>query len=277
MENKMKREIPDRYTLRCYSKKRPIRATLSMADNGAKLHSHDYYEVEIIVDGEAEHYLNGEKYEIKRGSAYILGPAAFHTYNIKKPLKLFCINFDGSAIPEKLFFKMATLGSGKNIDIPSERFSDIVSLCELLTREVKHRDGGCSVELCACILAMLLEEADEKAVEPEKFDVGMQKALIYINSHFHESPTLGEVARVANYHPNYFSEMFTAYFGQTFSSKLNDLKTDYAKVLLRSGFSVGETCLRSGFGSMSSFLTVFKEKVGTSPKKFKDANVQKAK
>ena len=73
-----------------------------------------------------------------------------------------------------------------------------------------------------------------------------------------------------------FSEMFTSYFGQTFSSKLNDLKTNYAKVLLKSGFSVTETCFRSGFRSMSSFLTVFKEKTGIPPKKYKEINMPKS-
>ena len=270
----MNREIPNRLMLRGYSKKRPIRATFSSASEGTPLHSHDYYEVEIVIEGEAEHYLNAEKYSIGKGTAYILGPASFHSYNIKKPLKLFCINFDGSVIPEKLFFKMATLGSGKHIDINPDRLPDIIKLSELLVKEVK-RKSGCSVEICECILAMLLEEVDDSAVAPEKFDVGMQRALIYLNSHFYESPSLSEVAREANYHPNYFSEMFTSYFGQTFSSKLNDLRTNYAKVLLRSGFSVTETCFRSGFRSMSSFLTVFKEKTKMSPKKYKEENEAK--
>ena len=273
----MKHEVPNRLRLRCYSKKRPIRATLSYAQEGAPLHSHDYYEVEIIIDGEAEHYLNAETYDIKKGSAYILGPASFHSYNIKRPLKLFCMNFDGSVIPEKLFFKMATLGSGKQIEIKPERLDDIIKLSELLIKETRRKNGGASVELCASILAMLLEEADEGLVSPEKFDVGMQRALIYLNSHFHESPSLSEVAREAGYHPNYFSEMFTACFGQTFSSRLNDLKTDYAKVLLRSGLSVTETCFRSGFRSMSSFLTVFKDKTGIPPKKYKEINSNKVK
>lgn len=268
----MKKEIPNRLSLRCYNKKRPIRATYSSATYGTPLHSHDYYEVEIIVEGEATHNLNAKTYHITAGSAYILGPASFHSYDIKKPLRLFCINFDGSAIPEKLFFKMATLGSGKHMDISHARFGDIVKLCELLVKEVKKKSGGCSVELCECILAMLLEEADDSITVPDKFDVGMQRALIYLNSHFYESPSLSEVAREANYHPNYFSEMFTSYFGQTFSSKLNDLKINYAKVLLKSGFSVTETCFRSGFRSMSSFLSVFKEKTGMPPKKYKDAN-----
>lgn len=272
----MKCEIPNRLSLRGYSKKRPIRATFSSASEGMPLHSHDYYEVEIIIKGEGMHNLNAETHTLSRGSAYILGPAAFHSYEIEKPLKLFCINFDGSVIPERLFFKMATLGSGKQIEIGPKRLGDVIKLSELLVGEVKRKNGGCSLEICECILAMLLEEADEKLSVPEKFDVGMQRALIYLNSHFYESPSLSEVAKEANYHPNYFSEMFTSYFGQTFSSKLNDLKTNYAKVLLKSGFSVTETCFRSGFRSMSSFLTVFKEKTGIPPKKYKEINMPKS-
>lgn len=273
----MKNAIPNRLSLRAYSQKRPIRATLSTASEGTALHSHDYYEVEIILDGEALHNLNSESYHIGAGSAYILGPASFHSYDIGKPLKLFCINFDGSVIPEKLFFKMATIGAGKKIELSKERLGDVVKLCELLVKDSKKRNGGCSVELCECILAMLLGEVEgeDEDNRSQRFDVGMQRALIYLNSHFYESPSLSVVAREANYHPNYFSEMFTAYFGQSFSSKLNDLKINYAKVLLKSGFSVTETCFRSGFKSMSSFLSVFKEKTGISPKRYKEENMSK--
>ncbi len=272
----MKPESPNRLKLRAYSKSRPIRAAFGAAEKGSPLHSHDYYEIEIIVDGEAIHNLNAESYEIKRGSAYILGPASFHSYDIKKPLRLYCINFDGTAIPERLFFKMATIGAGKKIDISDGRLPDIITLSELLVRETRKKNGGCSVELCAAILSMLLENAQEEPREFNSFDVGMQRALIYLNLHFYESPSLAEVAKEANYHPNYFSEMFSSYFGQSFSSKLNDLKVNYAKVLLKSGFSVTETCFRSGFRSMSSFLKVFKEKAGISPKKYKDIGKERA-
>ena len=272
----MDKTIPSRLSLRCYSKKRPIRAAFSVTDKGTPLHSHDYYEVEIIVDGEAIHNLNSDNYRIAAGSAYILGPASFHSYDIKKTLSLFCLNFDGSVIPEKLFFKMVTLGAGKSIELSKERFADVVKLCEMLVKESKRKDGGCSVELCACILAMLLEQVDGEENFTERFDLGMQRALLYLYSHFYESPSLKDVAKEANYHPNYFSEMFTAYFGQSFSSKLNDLKTNYAKVLLQSGFSVTETCFRSGFCSMSSFLKVFKKNTGMSPKKYKDLHISKS-
>ena len=268
----MKTEIPNKLMLRFYNKNRPIRAVCSIAKSAMELHCHDYYEIEIIISGEAVHYLNGEKYDIGPGIAYILNPAAFHTYEIKKPLKLFCINFDGSVIPERLFFKMATVGAGKHIKINEDRIEDITKLSELLVKECKKRDGGCSMELCECVLAMLLEEIENVQNAPSKIDVGMQKALIYLNSHFYEDPSLADVAKEANYHPNYFSEKFNSYFGESYISKLNELKINYAKVLLNTGFSVSEVCFRAGFHSMSSFLKVFKDRVGKSPKKYQQDN-----
>ena len=266
----MNTQTPKKLMLRCYSKNRPIRATYSTALTGSPLHSHDYYEIEIIISGEAIHNLNSQSYKIKPGTAYILNPSSFHSYEIIKPLKLFCINFDGSVIPEKLFFKMNTVGASRQIEISDERLQDIIKLGEILVKECKKKDGGCSVEICECILAMLFEQVENSNPNPDKFDVGMQKALLYLNSHFFESPSLAEVAREANYHKNYFSEMFKQCFGQTYSSMLNELKVNYAKVLLATGFSVSEACFRSGFRSLSSFLSVFKEKEGISPKKFKD-------
>lgn len=265
----MKATVPDKKMLRFYSKNRPIRATFSCATENVALHSHDFYEVELIVSGEAVHYLNGKRYEIKRGSAYILNPAAFHSYEIIKPLKLFCINFDGSVIPEDLFFKMATGGAGKIINISEERIEDVIKLLELLVKDAKKKNGGCSVKLCECVLEMILESIDSSLNSPA-LDRGMRRALVYLNSHFYESPSLAIVADEAGYHPNYFSEIFKKYFGESYSSRLNSLKVNYAKVLLSAGFTVSEACFRSGFRSLSSFLTVFKSKTGVSPKKYKE-------
>ena len=270
----MKRiESPPKKTLRFYTKKRPIRATLSVAKNNVSLHSHDYYEVEIIVSGKAIHYLNGERYEIGAGSAYIMNPAAFHSYEIVEPLKLFCINFDGSVIPEELFFKMATNGAGRSISINDERMPDVVELCKLLVKDSRKKDGGCSVKLCECVLEMILEQIENsKPLDAPLLDSGMHKALVYLNSHFYESPSLAEAAAVAGYYPSYFSEIFKKCFGESYSSRLSSLKVNYAKVLLSAGFSVSETCFRSGFRTMSSFLSVFKSKTGMSPQKYKTEN-----
>ena len=186
----MNPQLPNRLVLRCYSKKRPIRAVFSSADKAMPVHSHDYYEIEIIVSGSATHYLNGSKYEIGPGTAYILNPASFHTYEIHEPLKLFCINFDGSVIPEHLFFKMTTVGAGKHIRFDEKRFEDLKKLAEILVKESKRRSSGCITELCDCVLAMLLEQVDDGAFSKKKVDIGMQKALLYINSHFYENPKM---------------------------------------------------------------------------------------
>lgn len=270
----MKIKEPDRKMLRFYSKERPIRAAFGTAAENVDLHYHDFYEIEIIISGEAVHYLNGKRCEIKRGSAYVLNPAAFHSYEIIKPLKLFCINFDGSFIPEDLFFKIATNGAGRIVNISEEQLSDVVKICELLVKQCRKKDGGCSVKLCECLLEMILEEIEVSENHAPCLDRGMHRALVYLNSHFYESPSLASVASEAGYHPNYFSEIFKKYFGESYSSKLNSLKVNYAKSLLSAGFSVSETCYRAGFRSLSSFLSVFKSKTGVSPKSFKDGSVK---
>lgn len=271
----MKNTMPDRKMLRFYNKNRPIRATFGKTSASVALHYHDFYEIEIITDGEAVHYLNGKSYKIERGSAYILNPAAFHSYEIIKPLKLFCINFDGSVIPEELFFKMATNGAGRTVNIKDDELNDVIKLCEILVRQCRKKDGGCSVKLCECVLDMILAKEESAEYHTAELDAGMHKALIYLNSHFYESPSLASAAAEAGYHPNYFSEIFKKYFGESYSSRLNSLKVNYAKSLLSAGFSVSESCYRSGFRSLSSFLSVFKSKTGVSPKKYKDENVKR--
>lgn len=42
------------------------------------VHWHDYYELALVVRGEADHEVNGETRTIGPGSAFLLSPADFH-------------------------------------------------------------------------------------------------------------------------------------------------------------------------------------------------------
>ena len=41
-------------------------------------HWHNYFEMEILSEGRATHYLNGKEYEMGVGCGYILTPADYH-------------------------------------------------------------------------------------------------------------------------------------------------------------------------------------------------------
>ncbi|WPR77225.1 helix-turn-helix domain-containing protein [Algoriphagus sp. NG3] len=62
--------------------------------------------------------------------------------------------------------------------------------------------------------------------------------------------------------------LFKRYYGQTPKQYLIDKRLMKSKELLTSGQGIADTCFDVGFGSPSSFSTLFKRKFGLKPTEF---------
>ncbi len=266
----MKREIIKRLEIKPKNNAIPIYMSCGYTNADIPLHAHNYYELELVLDGTASHIINGNQYEIKRGSAYILSPIDFHTYAGRSRIKTYCLNFDTSVISPKLISKIFSLDKTKPITLSEERIIDASAIGNILLRECRKEDGGCSIELCESFLSLILADSEpaNRNIVTEQ-DTGMQRAIAYLNAHFFENPSLDDMARIAGYNSSYFSDIFKKNAGESYVSRLNSLKIEYSKVLLSHGARVIDACFDSGFRSLSSFLSTFKKHTGLSPNDYK--------
>jgi AraC-like DNA-binding protein len=76
---------------------------------------------------------------------------------------------------------------------------------------------------------------------------------------------IAAIARAALMSPAHFSRRFRAAYGETPYSYLMTRRIERAKLLLRGGMSVTETCFSVGCTSLGSFSARFTELVGTTP------------
>ena len=266
----MKNEITRRFNINPANSVIPIYIGCGYTNKICPLHAHKYYELELVLDGEATHIINGQQYEIKRGSAYILSPIDFHTYALHSPLKAYCLNFDTSVISPKLISKIFSLDKTKPITLSEEQILDASAIGDILFKECRKENGGCSVELCESFLSLILadnESANKKTISAQ--DAGIQRAIAYLNTHFFENPSLEDMAKIAGYNTSYFSNIFKKHVGESYVSRLNSIKVEYSKVLLSHGARVIDACFDSGFRSLSSFLSIFKKYTGLSPNEYK--------
>jgi mannose-6-phosphate isomerase-like protein (cupin superfamily) len=80
------------------------------------VHWHDYYELCLVVSGEAEHVVNGVARPIGRGSAFLLSPADFHAIRATGHEPLGCYN---TVIDPRLMERqLAGLGPPSVGDLP---------------------------------------------------------------------------------------------------------------------------------------------------------------
>ncbi|MBE6644976.1 MAG: helix-turn-helix domain-containing protein [Ruminococcaceae bacterium] len=232
------------------------------------IHWHNFYELELILEGVGSHILNGEEYPIKRGSAHLLTPTDFHTLKATEPMKLWHVSFDEQMLTERRMYELSSDGVQKSFELGEKTMTHLSNLLELL-RDESNIEYGCSKELCESILCILLRSSPDKRKIKRTQVSGIRRAMLYINMHFRENPSLTDVAKQAGFHPNYFSELFKEVTGENYTAHLTTLKLGYAKSLLSAGVSVSDACYNSGFGSLSGFLTAFKKGVGMTPYEYK--------
>lgn len=84
-----------------------------------------------------------------------------------------------------------------------------------------------------------------------------------------EPPTLPELAAEIGLSLKRLKEGFKQIYGDSVYSFLFDYKMDYAKRLLETGqYNVNEIGLKIGYSTASHFITAFKKKYNTTPKKY---------
>jgi AraC-like DNA-binding protein len=96
--------------------------------------------------------------------------------------------------------------------------------------------------------------------------------LKYMADHY-ETVTLKSIADQFGYSPAYFSTMFKKTLSVTFTEKLLEIKLECAKrLLISTGLTIEEIALRTGFTEKSYFHRSFKQKLGMTPRKYRDLN-----
>jgi AraC-like DNA-binding protein/mannose-6-phosphate isomerase-like protein (cupin superfamily) len=236
------------------------------------VHWHDYYELSLVLSGEAEHVVNGELRTIGPGSAFLLSPADFHAIRATGREPLSCYN---TVIePGVMERQLAALGSPAIDGFPwqTDDFADAEPDFRRLQAEHEEpRLGSARLTdaLVACLVVELARRCgidDPLRVRPPAGEEDLRGAVLYVDRHFREPISLADAAARAHLSPNYFSERFRAYTGTSFQIYLQERRLRFARSLLAStSLTVTEVCHAAGFNSLSHFGRAFRRRYGTAP------------
>lgn len=235
------------------------------------LHWHDYFEAELVLSGRGKYILNGVSHELKRGMLYLAKPTDFHEIQVTEKVTLYNMIFPETMLRPELLTRCFNCGNDLIIYLSAKEFSFMYSLYNQLIYEYGGTDSYHMIyqtNLLECVFITLLRKnvvsrrlSDHENMKP------INRALIYIQGHFRENPSMRDAAAVADLNPHYFCELFHRTTGKPFKQYLNEMKLAYARKLLScSELSVTDICYASGFSTLSHFLREFKAYFGTTPK-----------
>lgn len=105
-----------------------------------------------------------------------------------------------------------------------------------------------------------------------KHATAIKRALKFIREHYASEFSLTEAAEAAGLSSAYFSKVFKAELGESFSEHVNRLRIERAVILLTStGLSLVEIAGQVGFEDQSYFTKVFKRIIGISPGRYRES------
>lgn len=226
------------------------------------IHAHDYFEIEIILEGAGTQILNHKENSLIRGCATVLTPADFHSVEAGIQFSdAWNISFDEAMIPPRY---LAALYSRKAPfrSLSEEALQKADAAAKLLMMEAENETAA--RPLLEYLLSLLISPAkEEESLSP------MGRALLFIENHFRENPSLADAAKEAHLSSGYFGALFKRTTGETYIQYLSARKVRCAEMLLRGGVRVADACFASGFGSLSGFLHTFKKIKGYPPEAVK--------
>jgi len=234
------------------------------------VHWHNYFEIEFILSGTASYMQNGKEYTAEEGHIHFLTPVDFHSFKAEDNLTLINISFDEEMLTDRMLSLLTNKNFKKIHNTQKSDFDRLVKACELLIHECET-DGKCKSQLCEYIFFSFFDLNSDKLTNNTDISElkGISKALFYLELHFREDISLKKLADISGFNTTYFSELFRTVTGENFTERLATLRINYAKNLLKNGFTVTDACFSSGFGSLSNFLAVFKKRCGVTPSYYK--------
>ena len=233
------------------------------------LHWHNCYEFDIVLSGMGDTVCNGQSFHLKRGCISFLSPMDFHEYKNCDSLKLINVQFTANQIEASLLKYFTNISS--NVVYSDEKtLVTIETLCELLGNlDSEKYDNDYNRHIIGCLITSFLKCCPMGTNYNLDTEL-IQKAVIYINTHFCENPKMNAIANMFHLSGTYFCRIFKKCVGMTYKEYLRKLKLEYGyKLIKNTDLSITDIATASGYETQSHFNREFKKYYLAPPTSFR--------
>lgn len=236
------------------------------------LHWHNYFELEIVVSGCAEHVYNQRKYIASAGNAYILSYYDFHSFKAIEDTKVVGIRFNDSVVNNELIKYISAGIYDLNCMFERDELEDILHQIAKMEAELRQDRLFGRLIVTNTLSELIIGIIRRSNVHTEKpVPQLIQQAVSLLLMNFRdESISLRAISERLNVSVNYLGFLFQSTMGISFREYLNMLRIKYAcRLLLSSQMSVKEIAYASGYKTGEHFMRRFKQKLGMTPSEYR--------
>lgn len=251
-------------------------------------HTHDFYELMIIVKGLARHYLEGVEIEvIGTGDAYVIHPGRYHSYESLEgqPIELVNVLFqldrmkmdfrdlDGLPGFQILFGKNDWDGNFPHVRLDAKDLAHALSVIADIEVEMEELAPGYEflVETKLRELIVFLSRKHSHVLEPKGAHfLKLSELVVFMEQNLKEDLRFEQLAELANMSPTSLRRAFQHSFSCSPMGYLQKLRIRQAMLLLADPeLSITEVAFSVGYNDSSYFARVFKQEIGQSPKAYR--------
>ena len=260
------------------------------------MHSHNYYELNIIISGTCRHYVKNINHPAKAGDVFMIPPYIEHGYwSNDEKTKIFHLIIKNDLLDDykkqldhypgmKTLFEVepqirqAFNNLSLNINIPKELLSDFVNDFEELIAidKEKNEDDGVMFELktvcLLCKLAKIISQnyATTNNRHDKTADSIILKTTQYMEENYISKITVDDLSKIVNMSTPNFFRYFKKVFNTSPMEYLTKIRISHATSMLTStDKSISFISQECGFFDQSHFSRVFKQLTNMKPKEFR--------
>lgn len=254
------------------------------------IHSHDNYsELVIVMEGSADHYVDGETRRISKGDVFVISNNTEHGYTEVKDFQICNIMFRPSFVFSKeidifnsegfqalfvlepQYIKENSFKSRLRLDT-----KDFVNVCRIIeniyAEYYSESDGRKTIvisefmRLCVTLSRLYSFDPDETGTSL----INLAKAVTYIEKNFDKKISTGYLAKLSNYSLRQFLRVFKRAYGLTPTDYIMNIRIKNACRLLRaSDYPITQIALSCGFCDSNYFSRAFKKEKKLSPTQYR--------
>lgn len=260
----------------------------------AFLHSHSFFEVICVLNGECDNILSTHTLHMKAGEICIVAPETVHALSVFNDdcivynLIIRSATFENTflnALPKDsilyLFFTKALYQSGEKSCLYFKKPQDyyLQELILNMHNELKHQHRYYGMMLNALLTTFfihLLRKYEKDVLFPNPQHKKREENLIfilkYIENHY-KTITLKELSKFFGYSERQMIRILKTYTGENFSSLVRSVRLSRACELLKNPeFRLNDIINEVGYSNSSHFYTSFRKKYGITPIEYRLQN-----
>ena len=241
----------------------------------------DHFNIGITLQGHRRTITPTHAYSYQAGDVALLPPYVFHRTltEYDEPYERIMIKFSPKfaepfiqAVGKHVFLRLYEVPVYHFAPEMQERlkqqFFDILAEYQKDTPYKEFILQGMLFRLFTTILEEHLPT--RPVINPMPLSPQIINAIVYMENHYKEQPSIEEVAQYAGFSTGYFSRLFHSQLGMTYSNYLNNIQIRQVQILLSTTkLSIMEIAHETGYCHGEYLSAQFKRRTGMTPSQYR--------